>query len=52
MEDWQYCCFLFLLFINLCATFADEDNTDEEVLYQSPQDNISNGMYDLSLHFA
>ena len=48
---------LFVLFINVYSTFVDEDNfdnshTNEKVPYQSPQDNISNGMYDLSLHLA
>jgi hypothetical protein len=43
--------------INIYATFVDVDNidrshTDKKVPYQSPQDNIPNGMYDLILHLA
>jgi len=43
--------------INIYATFVDDDNIDnshtyEKVPYQSPQDSISNGMYELILHLA
>jgi len=39
--------------INIYATFVDDDNVDNEVVpYQSPQDTIPNGMYDLILHLA
>jgi hypothetical protein len=43
--------------INIYATFVDDDNFDNshtyvKVLYQSSQDNIINGMYDLILHLA
>ena len=43
--------------INIYATFVDDDNIDNsltnvKVPYQSPQDNIPNGMYDLILHLA
>jgi hypothetical protein len=43
--------------INKYATFVDDDNIDnshtyEKVPYQSPRDNIPNGMYDLILHLA
>jgi len=39
--------------INMNATFVDDDNFDNGAIpYQSPQDNIPNGMYDLILHFA
>ena len=41
--------------INIYATFVDVDNidrshTDKKVPYQSPQDNITNDMYDIILH--
>ena len=43
--------------INIYATFVDDDTSDnsltsEKVPYQSPQDNILNGMYDIILHLA
>ena len=43
--------------INKYATFVDDDNIDNsltnvKVPYQSPRDNIPNGMYDLILHLA
>jgi len=39
--------------INIYATFVDDHNFDNGVVpYQSPQDNIPNGMYDIILHFA
>ena len=43
--------------INIYATFVDDGNIDNshtnvKVPYQSPQDNIPNGMYDLILHLA
>jgi hypothetical protein len=43
--------------ISIYATFVDDDNIDNshtfvKVTYQSPQDNILNGMYDLILHLT
>jgi hypothetical protein len=43
--------------VNIYATFVDDDNIDNshtnvKVPYESPQDNIPNGMYDLILHLA
>jgi hypothetical protein len=43
--------------INIYATFVDDNDSDdsltsENVPYQSPQNNIPNGMYDLILHLA
>ena len=43
--------------INIYATFVDDNDSDNsltnvEVPYQSPQNNIPNGMYDLILHLA
>ena len=39
--------------INISATFVDDDTVDIGAdPYPSPQDNIPNGMYDLSLHLA
>ena len=39
--------------INIYATFVNDDNVDNgKDPYQSPQDNIPNGMYDLILHWA
>ena len=40
-------------YINIYATFVDDDNFENEVdPYQLPQDNIPNGMYDLILNLA
>jgi hypothetical protein len=43
--------------INIYATFVDDNDNDnsltnKKVPYQSHQNNIPNGMYDLILHFA